>query len=456
MRKPLVLIGTLVFAACSAGESPIEPEIIGDGKVDGLLNGPSCAERPEAAVYPQMAQYKHWSMRGTVYVAPARPRPGNEIFVIFHSPSSFASVTARYTADRWASQQDVRLDDWKCDVPSGGTVYGASLGAHPTGTPIELAIHFKNYAYDEWYENQGANFRVDVSPPEPLSWAGDTRLAYGGLPIATDLIAAGRPLQVYTQTYPQSTNATVELSWQTRSGTKSSVRMVPAGTFGNNDQWVGEIPTQALVDGEELKYWIRAVDGFGNERHDSANGANFSITPRTFTVGWIGGFGSYRPSSGAYLEGGLFTGLSTSTGCVNQGVGLSGYRSRAVRVYVPGLTDRSYANADERRAAASLLQVAVWSPRGSWPLMSSRMLAQVGDDFVYGMLEYTDLCNGGGGGNVRDGVHPYHVVASTDSGSSWAVRGESEELDGVTSLSANVVGAFPLAFTFAVNGSYWN
>lgn len=135
----------------------------------------------------------------------------------------------------------------------------------------------------------------EVSPPDEamtstaglevqrLSWLGDTHLRYDGQWIPGHAVLAGRPLEVYTQTWPAHVATRVHLFWRTQSG---AVLVAPmtldlrgAGKFGNNLQWRAVIPARDLVAGQQTEYWIRAEDMGSSVLWDSDQGRNLKVTP---------------------------------------------------------------------------------------------------------------------------------------------------------------------------------
>ncbi len=261
-----------------------------------------------------------------------------------------------------------------------------------------------------------------------LTWVGDTHLGVAGVWLPPTLSpAAGHPLDVYTQTYPIGSADRVDLYWVDAGGTVESAPMTVdadgVGSYGNNTQWRATLPGEALDDGQTVQYWIRAQGQDGRVLWDSRDGQNYAVTPVHYEVAWMGGLGSWRPVSGDYLEGGLFNSDgATATGCWNHGVSASSYRERAVRVWVPGLTDRALDDA-ELAAASAMIDVELFTDArvGGWQARPARFAERWGNDFVYSyrFVDFTPVCIDG----LGDGTYAFKLRGSTDGGASWFWRG---------------------------------
>lgn len=267
-----------------------------------------------------------------------------------------------------------------------------------------------------------------------LEWLGDTHLRVDTTWLPPSLApAAGRDLDVFTQTYPIGAATRVELHWSDGGGSAGSAPMSldadGVGAWGNNSQWRGRIPAEVLADGRPLYYWIRAEDGVGGERWDSREGQNYQVTPRRYDVGWIGGLGAYRPINGEYQPGYLFNADgSTSTGCWNYGVSASSYRTRAARVWIPGLTDRDL-SAPELAAATALLRFEVYTDARAegWTGIPATFVRREGNDFLYSFrfVDFTPVCVPG----LGDGTYEFKLRASATDGADWLWRGGADGSD---------------------------
>ncbi len=285
-----------------------------------------------------------------------------------------------------------------------------------------------------------------------LSWVGDTHARVRGvwLPPTVDP-AAATDLAIYTQTYPVGAAAKVELFWADSSyASIGSAEMVNdadyVGAYGSNSQWRATLPGGALVDGSTTFYWIRAEDHAGGVLYDSRGGANFELHPRRYEVGWIGGLGSYRPVNGDYVVGGLFNDDgSTSTGCWNHGVSMSSYRSRAARVWVPGLTDRDWSQ-EELAAVSAMIRFEVFTDARAegWSAIPAELVRREGNDFLYQFqfVWFTPVCVEG----LGEGTFGFKLRASTDDGQSWFWSG----------TGPGPLGGYDLLVQYAPRCSYFN
>jgi len=431
MKKVFGVVLCLTFLACG-GEvqenvADVPQAVVSATRMDHCTGMPAAVQGKDA--------YRFIDYQGELLLAPAHPKPGEEVFVAFLArKDQTVSATARFTANAWATSADAELARW-CDVGSDREVYGASLGSFAEGARVELALRYlAQYASERWLNNGGANYSVVVKTPAPLSWLGDTYLGLEGSYLPADLVPAGRAVQVFAQTYPMGAAAKVELFWADASfssiqSATMRLDMDFAGGYGANSQWITELPAEALRVGETVHYWLKATDHGGAELWDSRNGQNYQVQPRRFDVVWAGGLGSYRPTSGDYVVGSLFMDAgSTAPGGWNHGASMSSYRVRAVRVYVPGLTDRSFGTDAEVKTAAALLTVQAWTnASGSWGAMPAQFQKKVGNDFLFGFFSFNDFCSGGGGSNgFADGNYEYKVRFSTDGGASWTWLGRAD------------------------------
>jgi hypothetical protein len=265
-----------------------------------------------------------------------------------------------------------------------------------------------------------------------IEWAGDTHLRIGTVWLPPTIEpAAGRDLDVYTQTYPVGAARTVELFWADATyahidSVEMSLDADWVGELGNNSQWRAAIPADALAAGTDTYYWIRAEDHEGTVLYDSRHGANYSIQPRFYDIGWIGGLGSYRPINGDYIEGGLFNDDgSTSTGCWNHGVSASSFRSRAARVWIPGMTDRNLDDV-ERAAVAAMIRFEIYTDARAdgWTGIPGQVVRRDGNDFLYQLMFAT--FNPGCVVGLEDGTYEYKLRASVDDGATWFWRGSDD------------------------------
>jgi len=446
---------TLTLAACGdpqEGAGPLTRQAESAARVDTLG---LCAQLP-AVIAGQPAR-RFDDSGATVYLAPPYPEPGQELWVLLVTPqpNGTQQVRARVTKDGWATQQDLDLKLLCTTTPTDAApleIWALSLGSYGSGAKLELALwqHTSSYG-DRWLNNGGANYRFSVSAPQPLQWVGNSHLRLSGTAIPATLAPAGQPLQIYVETYPMGAAAKVELFWADASYGKTSSAVMKldsdfTGAYGANSMWAATIPASDVKAGAALHYWVRAVDHSNATLWDSAGGSNYTLTPRAFPVGWAGGFGAYRPVSREYLEGKLWSADgSTATGCDNGGASMSSYLARAVRVYVPGLTDRAYASDDDRKAAASILRAEVWTDAASgWGSRPASFSAQVGNDFVYTFLTFNDLCAGGGpnwGARISDGTYGLKLRFSTDGGQTWFWRGSDNGPVGGANLKLLFGGA---------------
>ena len=413
-----------------------------------------CNELPAPLQGAQSQRYEGFP--AFIYLAPAHPRPNDELFVVVderYATGNPTQVAVRYTHDGWKTTDDLKAA-LSCGSSRGPGVFVTSLGRHGAGV-VEFAVQVQNSSYggEVWQNNGGKNYRFAVNTPPALAWVGDTHLRVQERYIAPEMAPANQPLQVYTQTYPMGAAKRVALfvlpaGSTTPTELTMSANMDQAGPNNANSQWATEIPAALLKAETEVRYWVRAEDFEGRVLWDSRAGQNYSLRPRAYALGWAGGLGSYRPVSSAYSAGYLFDqDGATAIGCWNHGVSASSYVERAVRVYVPGLSDRSYANDELRKAAASFIRAEIFTnlrhssqnPAGDWQGVAAQFARQQGNDFVYRFLPFSFMCTGGGPA-ISDGDYRYKLRFSTDGGQSWSWLGSEFGRSGGENLSLRFRG----------------
>jgi len=378
------------------------------------------------------------------WIVPAHPAVQEEIFVAYRLARAYQSrAHVRFTTDGWRTSRDLDLREWCSDPADPFVLVGYSIGSFPQGTHVELAIAVEPLDASqptEWLNNERANYALDVGAHPGIEWVGDAHLRINGETITAASAPAGQPLQVYAQTFPagpmhmslfvSDSNGTTEVPM--------ALERDGAGSNGNNSQWRGTIPAERMRAGQRLQYWIRATDLNGKEAWDSNNGANYRVTPRAYPVMWAGGFGQYRPTDRSYREGSLFLADgSTSFGCFNHGASASSYVVRAVRVYVPGITDR----ADVPPGASSILRAELYTDlreggRG-WHAVPATFARKLNNDFIYTFMSYGELCGGGveaAGSRIADGSYGFKMRFSTDNGATWFWRGTDNGPNGGNDL----------------------
>lgn len=421
----------LPFFACSTPE-----ELVETGGEEEVVQSLEAGRIPVCAGLPAIDTSRDgWRIeRERGWIVPAYPRDGEQVFVAFRAPRGhWARAYARFTQDGWRTQRDLDLQLW-CDQPADAyQLIGVSLGTFSAGTRLDVAIAMEpaNRRFPtEWYNLGGRNYRLQVGDRPNLTWVGDTHLRLGTQTIHPDLAPAGQDLQIYTQTYPQGP-MNVELFYTSDFSRVNTVTMEldrdGAGNNGNNSQWKATLPASAVVDGQTLHYWIKASDTWGAVRWDSRDGANYQLKPRSYKVGWAGGFGSYRPTNNDYREGSLFQADgSTSIGCWNHGASASSYVVRAVRVYVPGLTDQADVPANASTILRAELYTNLTENNAGWRAFPATFAKKQGNDFIYTFMAFGDLCGGGvepAAQRYADGAYAMKVRFSTDGGQSWYWRG---------------------------------
>jgi len=422
----LIVIGTGVGCA---GD---EPAVVHQEQALSAL--PECVGAPAAAVGATARAFVE--RPAEVYLIPAHPRPGDQVFVAVRTNTYpvVAPVVARLTSDGWATAADVALDSW-CERDSY-IYHGVELGSYSEPTTIELALRLHEvypvWERDVWLDNGGANYQIEVARAPELAWVGDTHLRVDEHYIPSELTPANRDLEVYTQTYPVAAAQRVELFWADEDyASIQSVAMTGdaewVGDNGNNAQWKATIPAGDMNAGRAVHYWIRADDSAGNVLWDAGDGANYTVVPRSFDVVWVGGLGNYRPSSDAYREGGNFNDDdSTSTGCNNHGASISSFSARAVRVYVPGLTDRDFGDG-ELEGAARLLRVELYTDASvdGWTAMPARFARVQGNDFIY-RFQWVRFGPPSCIPGLAAGNYGFKIRVSGDGGETWFWRGSED------------------------------
>jgi hypothetical protein len=315
-------------------------------------------------------------------------------------------------------------------------------------------------------EHAGASSQA--ASTAPLSWVGNTALAYETAPpggpvgpnddvvVPSSFVVAANDLDVVTDTYPSGAATTVTLFWANAEySSVASLTMTRTSTtdgpFGDNDRFVGTIPGSSLVGGAPLYYWIRADGANGESLYDSQNGANYSVVPRALSVGWAGDLGAYDAQGGPefYRVGELFNSdLSTTVGCWENGP--DDYQIQAVQVYVPGLTDQGYSG-DLEIAAGHILQAQLWTdmtPNG-WGPINTTCRAGIGNNYVCNVpLTVFPASTTSGclvGGDVPAGTYEWKLRFSVDSGSTWYWVGSADGNGGGSNLSVYYAPSCPFA-----------
>ena len=230
-------------------------------------------------------------------------------------------------------------------------------------------------------------------------------------------------------------------------GYKGSYQMVPP-------------PAVIVPAGKNLVFKLRldkfaGLCGSDNDTRwveDTLTKTYFVETVQTYAIGWVGGLGSFSLSSDNYRENDLFNSDgSTTLGCNNEGISLSSYSVRAIRIWVPGLTSASYRNRDEFNFAAGKIRAEVYTNlSGTWQAMPAQLAAVRGNDFIYTFFSYNDLCTGGGprsGARFEDGTYEYKIRFSIDEGQTWYWYGTEPGVG---------EGGEALKVTFGSSCSYFN
>ena len=167
------LIALLAYIlGCAPGGGVAEPPSTVVAPLVGAF-APPCEEA--AALLPVGVTRQHAVNVGTIHLAPAFPRPGDEVRVVYVTSLVVQSwwdtvdVIARTTADGWASQRDVELQRY-CAGDESVEVFAASLGMFDEGTDVEVALRHRARAYfgqvdDVWWNDGGGNYRLAVRWP---------------------------------------------------------------------------------------------------------------------------------------------------------------------------------------------------------------------------------------------------------------------------------------------------
>jgi hypothetical protein len=419
-------------SACSTPEESVD-ETSSSEAAQSLVTG----RIPDCTGLPRVDRTRDgWQMeRERGWIVPAYPNAGEEVFVAFLAPRGhWLRAFVRSTSDGWRTQRDQDLQLWCDNGNEPWQLIGYSLGSFDAGTKIELAVAMEpaNRRFPtEWFNNRGANYILNVGAQPNLHWVGDTHVRLGTEVIHPDLAPANTDIQIYTQTHPQGPMR-VELFYADANHTNvQSVVMGlerdGAGPNSNNSQWRATIPAANMLLNQTTHYWIKASDAHGAVRWDSRDGANYQLTPRDYSVVWAGGFGSYRPTNDEYREGFLFQADgSTSIGCFNHGASASSYVERAVRVYVPGLTDQPSIPALAHTILRAELYTNLSENNGGWRAVPAKFAKKQGNDFIYTFFAFGDLCGGGvepASMRYPDGDYAMKMRFSTDGGRNWFWRG---------------------------------
>ncbi len=456
MKPSLAILGALAAAACTTPSAETASGAATPGEQLGL---DTCSALPEG--FDASALRSWHESGGDVILSPALPEPGQESFVLVKSlfPRYYGeqSAIARTTSNGWGAQEDLPLAD-VCPE-STWPIWGASLGKHPDGTVIELATRQAlppSFEVREvWMNNRGQNFRVEYR--HRASWIGATELRIvpndwePSRPREPDLVLAGQDLPVTTRTFPMGGTTAPTLHWSVDGGASGDVEMElvanGAGPYGNDSEWMGALPGDVVGAGAVVRAWVSATDATGaalEEKTDGGARRVLEIRPKRLEAQWGGGWGSFRPSSREYREGGLFhaTGAEreTTLGCNNHGASLSSYVERVARLWIPGVSDRAYPSEDAMRAHATLARAEVVT--GSGQTLRARFVGKQGNDFVFGFLAFTDLCMGDG--PLTEGDHDFRLRVSLDGGATYRTFGDGDD------------GASPLTLHFRRSCSYFD
>jgi len=97
-----------------------------------------------------------------------------------------------------------------------------------------------------------------------------------------------------------------------------------------------------------------------------------------------------------------------------------------LEVFVPGVTDKAWPEAQARRIAEKFLRVEVASdlfskqPGGAWSGQPMEYATRLGNNFVYAFKVYA---GSGASYGIPDGVYGYKFRASCDGGATWTWLG---------------------------------
>lgn len=213
------------------------------------------------------------------------------------------------------------------------------------GQPLGAEVDVDNNGCPD--DCQDANLGVNIE------YLGDMQLFCDGLSLQVgDVTYTDHPFTVTVQTWPSDENHQLFLKWSTGDGLPKSasflVDFLGAGPFGNNIQWVAQIPPSELSEGLEIDFWIEAKGGDAQLTLND-NGAPFVVSVEdvndTFAVGWNTP-GAYSFSKCWNGPSGCSTGWKYNPTVPNPlPVGFSEYQTYgawwhpAVEIYIPNLTD---------------------------------------------------------------------------------------------------------------------
>lgn len=276
-----------------------------------------------------------------------------------------------------------------------------------------------------------------------LEFLGDMQLFCDGLTLQPGGVTyTGHPLSVTIQTWPPDEKHQVVLKWSTGGGaTKSAgflVDSLGAGPFGNNIQWVAQVPASELSDGVDVEFWIEATGGTVQmDFNDNGNPFVVSIMDvnEAFSVGWSTP-GAYSFSKCWNGPSGCSTGWKYNPTLPNPlPVGFSEYQvygawwHPAIEVYIPNITDLPVDAGLSAFLAQFFLRVEVQTdlfsgiPGGELTTKPLPFVERQGNNFVY---QWMLLATGApypqslvGFLPPAPGTYTYHYRVSFDGGQTF-------------------------------------
>jgi hypothetical protein len=316
-----------------------------------------------------------------------------------------------------------------------GSGLSATLELPETTQEIELwFVNTDRQGCQAYDSNLGRNYRFPVARPGRLTeivfgadWSevASGPIVQGGL---ARLHYAPERLRACRATYNGGRTWNIIASWIFRPGGQSGSIALYDGNYYAGEAGILRPDVYVPEDATSVEIWFSNSDRSGCVAWDSNFGANYSfeVVPRgaeTPAVGWAGDFNfvTYHRDP------------ATRHGDVDPAYYFDSWAGAElaswveVQVWIPGITDRRYASAEEaRNAAASRVRAeARWGAAtgSSFTSTGLRYRSQQGNNFVYSFDFNALRWNHG----IPDGLYHYYVRFSTDNGSTWYEAGRTGE-----------------------------
>jgi hypothetical protein len=284
--------------------------------------------------------------------------------------------------------------------------------------------------------NLGRNYRFPVARPGRLTevvfgadWSERAAgpIVQGGL---ARLSYAPERLRACRATYNGGRTWNIIASWIFRPGGQTGTVALYDGNYFAGEAGILHPDLYVPEEATSVEIWFSNSDRAGCVAWDSNLGSNyhFDVVPRGAEappVGWAGDFNFVTYHRDPQVNHGDVDPAYyfDSWG----GAELASWVE--VAVWIPGITDRRYASAEEARSAAAsrVKAEAQWGPANAgtpqWTATGLRYRTQAGNNFVYSFDFNALRWNNG----MPNGLYRYYVRFSTDNGVTWYEAGKTAE-----------------------------